>query len=132
MIDSSSNDDFLEANDEIFASAGADLGFSLCGDYRLRGCIFSRLWGQHYDYIRRLYDFRGRNHDFRGRQYDFRGGGMTWEGVTLVSESGTFFRASLCILRVYYDQGVVIWVSEIISWCLRCLQILSKRRFSID
>ena len=57
------------------------------------------------------------------------GGSMTSEGGTKVSEGGTaFFRASLCIPRVYYDRGAIIWVLEIICSRLRCLQILSKRR----
>ena len=37
------------------------------------------------------------------------GGSLTAESGTLISEGGmTFFRASLCISRVYYDQGVII------------------------
>ena len=43
------------------------------------------------------------------------GGNMTSKGGTLTSRGGTtFLRTPLCIPIVYYDQGVKIWVLEMI------------------
>ena len=53
-------------------------------------------------------------------------GNMTSEGGTLILEGGTtFFRASLCILRVYYEQAVIIWVLEM-TCKLQALLALTK------
>ena len=42
------------------------------------------------------------------------GGSKNLEGGTLISQSGTTFLGRHYAFRVYYDQGVIIWVLEMI------------------
>ena len=61
----------------------------------------------------------------KGGSFILEGGIMTYEGGTLISEEDTVcYGTCLCITRVYYDQGVIIWLLEMI-WRL---QTLLKRR----
>ena len=56
-----------------------------------------------------------------------KGGSMNWEGGTLISEGlTTFLERHYCIPRVNYDQGVIIWLLEMICRRISRLQILSK------